>query len=136
MKLEHVGIYAKDVEALAKWYITVLNLKVTRKLEKPGRPPIYFLKSDEGLEIEILPTIKEGKTRDLEDKGLSHIGIVVEDFDTVASQLASKGISLHGVRYTSIGWKIGYFEDPEGNILEIVQRGNQNEQNSRAIGDK
>jgi catechol-2,3-dioxygenase len=135
MKLEHVGIYAKNAEALAKWYISILNLKVTRKLEKPGRPPIYFLKSNEGLEIEILPTTKEGKPRDLEDKGFSHIGIVVEDFDTLASQLESKGISIHGVRYTSAGWKIGYFKDPEGNILEIVQR-KQNEQNSRTIGDK
>jgi catechol 2,3-dioxygenase-like lactoylglutathione lyase family enzyme len=122
MKLEHLGIYAKDCEALASWYRIFLNLKVVRKLEKSGRPPIYFLKSNESMEIEILPTTKERKNRVLEDQGFSHIGIVVDNFDDFASYLKSKGISLHDVRYTSAGWKIGYFEDPEGNVLEIVQR--------------
>jgi catechol 2,3-dioxygenase-like lactoylglutathione lyase family enzyme len=74
------------------------------------------------MEIEILPTTKERKNRVLEDQGFSHIGIVVDNFDDFASYLKSKGISLHDVRYTSAGWKIGYFEDPEGNVLEIVQR--------------
>lgn len=122
MKIEHLGIYAINVNALVNWYHKVLNLTVAMKLEKPGRPPIYFLKPKEGCQIEILPTPKERKKRELEEPGFSHIGIVVENFDEFVSYLDSKGISLHGVRRTSKGWKIGYFEDPEGNTLEVVQR--------------
>ena len=123
MKLEHVGIYAKDVEVMRQWYCEVLGLKVIRKLEKAGRPPIYFLSGEEGgLIIEILPTTAERKERELMDPGYSHVALEVDDFDEVESYLRSKGVELFGVRMTSVGWKIGYFKDPEGNILELVKR--------------
>lgn len=120
---EHVGIYAKDVEVMKNWYCDVLRLKIIRKVEKAGRPPIYFLASDEGgLVIEMLPTTSDRKERDLMDPGYSHIALEIDNFDEVESYLKSRGIELFGVRMTSVGWKIGYFKDPEGNILEIVQR--------------
>jgi catechol 2,3-dioxygenase-like lactoylglutathione lyase family enzyme len=122
MKVEHLGIYATDPEGLSRWYRERLDFSVVRKLEKEGRPPIYFLKGEAGWEIEILPSPSSPHKRELTDPGYSHIGLVVEDFDQTAAFLQSKGISLHDVRETSIGWKIGYFEDPEGNRLEIVYR--------------
>jgi len=122
MKVEHLGIYAADSEGLSQWYRERLGFAVVRKLEKEGRPPIYFLKAEAGWEIEILPSPSSPRKRDLTDPGYSHIGLVVEDFDQTAAFLESRGISLHDVRATSIGWKIGYFEDPEGNRLEIVYR--------------
>ncbi len=122
MKVEHLGIYATDPEGLSRWYRERLGLSVIRKLEKEGRPPIFFLKGKTGWEIEILPSPSSPRKRELEDPGYSHIGIVVEDFDQTAAFLKSKGVPLHDVRETSIGWKIGYFEDPEGNRLEIVHR--------------
>lgn len=122
MKVEHLGIYAADSEGLSQWYRERLGFAVVRKLEKEGRPPIYFLKTEAGWEIEILPSPSSPRKRELTDPGYSHIGLVVEDFDQTAAFLESRGISLHDVRDTSIGWKIGYFEDPEGNRLEIVYR--------------
>jgi len=123
MTLEHIGIYARDVEALKNWYCDVLKLKVIRKLEKPGRPPIYFLAGEGGgLIVELLPTNAERKGRELMDPGYSHIALEIDDFDEVESYLKSKGVELFGVRMTSVGWKIGYFKDPEGNIIEIVKR--------------
>jgi len=122
MRVEHLGIYATDPEGLSQWYCERLDFSVVRKLEKEGRPPIYFLKAEAGWEIEILPSPSSPRKRELTDPGYSHIGLVVEDFDQTAAFLGSKGISLHDVRETSNGWKIGYFEDPEGNRLEIVYR--------------
>jgi glyoxylase I family protein len=122
MYAEHVGLYAADPVALAKWYIVTLGFEVVRTLEKEGRPPIYFLKGDRGLVIEILPTGAARPTRELSDPGYSHIGLIVEDFDQAAASLQSKGVSLFNVRQTSNGWTIGYFDDPEGNRLEIVYR--------------
>lgn len=122
MKVEHLGIYAKDPEALSQWYLEKLGFSVVRKLEKEGRPPIYFLKAEGGWEVEILPSPSSPQERGLSDPGYSHIGLVVDDFDQTASFLQSRGISLHDVRDTSNGWTIGYFEDPEGNHLEIVYR--------------
>lgn len=122
MNAEHIGVYAKDVVALSSWYTEKLGFKVVRALEKEGRPPVMFLRGESGLEIEILPTTSSQVARELSDPGYSHIGFVVSDMDQAASSLQSKGVSLHDVRNTSNGWTIGYFEDPEGNRLEIVCR--------------
>jgi catechol 2,3-dioxygenase-like lactoylglutathione lyase family enzyme len=122
MTLDHIGIYARDVELLQAWYCRVLDLDVVRTLEKPGRPPIYFLQRDGGMVLEILPTSDTGGNRELQDPGLSHLGISVQDHEVTVAHLASKGVVVHDIRHTSAGWTIGYFEDPEGNRLEIVQR--------------
>lgn len=122
MKIEHLGIYSQDPIALSKWYADVLGFSVVRTLEKEGRPPIYFMKAEGGWEIEILPTSALPQERKLADCGYSHIGIVVDAFDEMEQTLKSKGVSLHDVRHTSNGWTIGYFEDPEGNCLEVVYR--------------
>ncbi len=122
MDVEHVGLYSKDPTNLSKWYVEKLGFSVIRTLEKVGRPPIFFLQADSGLVIEILPTDTPRVNRALSDPGYSHLGLVVDNFDQAASSLANKGIALYNVRQTSIGWTIGYFNDPEGNQLEIVYR--------------
>ena len=122
MNAEHVGLYSNNPTNLSKWYIEKLGFSVIRTLEKEGRPPIFFLRAENGLVIEILPTDKPRSKRDLSDPGYSHLGLVVDDFDQVTASLAAKGISLYNVRKTSNGWTIGYFTDLEGNLLEIIYR--------------
>jgi len=50
------------------------------------------------------------------------LGLLVEDFAAFEQRLKAHNVKLWGVRTTSHGWKIGYFNDPEGNVLEIIQR--------------
>jgi len=122
MNAEHIGVYARDSVSLSQWYIDKLGFTVVRTLEKEGRPPIFFLKGEKGMVIEILPTTSNRTTRELSDPGYSHIGLVVDDLDLALTSLQSKGVSLYDVRKTSNGWTIGYFNDPEGNRLEIIHR--------------
>ena len=122
MKIEHIGLHARNTTALAEWYVGTVGLHIVRRLEKPSRPTIYFLAAAGGGEIEILPTEETRAERALNAPGLSHIGLVVEDFEATEAHLGENGVHLQGVRDTSNGWRIGYFEDPEGNTLEIVRR--------------
>jgi catechol 2,3-dioxygenase-like lactoylglutathione lyase family enzyme len=122
MKVAHIGIYAKDVDKLAQWYQDILKMKVVRKLERGERPPVYFLKANEGSEIEILPATKEGRKRELQESGYSHVGLEVDNFDEFVLYLKSRGVMVHGIRITSHGWRIGYIEDIEGNIIEIIKK--------------
>jgi catechol 2,3-dioxygenase-like lactoylglutathione lyase family enzyme len=122
MRVEHLGIYARDTAKLADWYADTLGFEVVRTLEKEGRPPIFFMKPEEGWEIEILPTNAPPRERELSDCGYSHVGLIVDDFSEIQAKLESKGVTMHDVRQTSNGWTIGYFEDPEGNRLEAVYR--------------
>jgi len=122
MNIEHVGVYSKDPAALAVWYATVIGLKELRRIEREGRPPVLFLGGENGVILEILPTDASGGERVLVSLGHSHLGIAVADLDAERKRLAGCGIELEGVRKTSNGWRIGYFKDPEGNTLELIQR--------------
>jgi len=123
MNIEHIGIYAQDSVALAGWYANTLDLQEVRRIERgEGKSPVVFLQGTSGAVVEILPTDSQKRPRELNSPGFTHLGIVIEDFDAQVARLAALGIDVNGVRSTSNGWTIGYFNDPEGNILELVQR--------------
>jgi len=122
MYVEHVGVYARDSVALAAWYARILGLKEIRRVERGDRPPVVFLGGERGTVMEVLPTDAEPVERDLNSPGFTHLGVVVDDLDAQRERLSGLGVEVWGVRSTSNGWKIGYFRDPEGNTLELVQR--------------
>ena len=123
MNIEHVGIYAQDSAALASWYANTLDLQEIRRIERgEGKSPVVFLQGALGAVVEILPTDAAKSCRELNSPGFTHLGIVIEDFDAQVARLGALGIEVNDVRSTSNGWTIGYFNDPEGNILELVQR--------------
>jgi len=120
---EHVGICSPNTKRLAKWYMDIFGMEIFLIIKKdPETKSVYFLKSD-GMIIEILPSARDKQIkRNLDDCGISHIGVVVSNFDGTAKYLREKGITLENIRETSLGWKIGYFEDLDGNTIEIVNR--------------
>ncbi len=122
MRIEHIGIYARDIETLVQWYVSILGMKIVCKLERKDRLPVYFLKSEGDTELELLPTSKKLLQREYDDPGLSHICIVVDNFERAIHSLCEKGIKIEGVRTTSSGWITGYFTDPEDNYIEILYR--------------
>jgi catechol 2,3-dioxygenase-like lactoylglutathione lyase family enzyme len=122
MNIEHVGIYAKDSAKLAAWYAKILQVNEINRIEKEGRPPVVFLQGETGAVVEILPTDAAPAERGLKGPGFTHLGLVVDSLDAEQARLAEHGVEMWGVRATSNGWKIGYFHDPEGNILELVER--------------
>jgi len=110
LKTIHATITAKDPTKLARWYEDTLGIRIGVELTKKDRLPVYFLKSGSRCEIEIHPSVQP------------HIGLVVSDFEKASKELASNGIALRDVQFTSGGWKIGFFEDLEGNLLELEHR--------------
>jgi catechol 2,3-dioxygenase-like lactoylglutathione lyase family enzyme len=122
MNIEHVGIYARDSAELSSWYANVLQMTEIRRIEKEGRPPVVFLQGEAGAVVEILPTAAGPVERDLSCPGFTHLGIAVDDLDAEQARLAGLGVEMWGIRATSNGWRIGYFHDPEGNVLELIQR--------------
>ncbi len=122
MNIEHIGLYAADSAMLANWYRDVLGLRVTSRIEKAGRPPVVFLQGTGGAILEILPTQTADGDRELDRPGFTHLGLPVANLDAEKARLGGHGVEVFGVRSTSNGWTIGYLRDPEGNILELIQR--------------
>ncbi|MBI4531870.1 MAG: VOC family protein [Candidatus Latescibacteria bacterium] len=123
--IEHVAIAAKDTEGLCSWYQTVLGFRVVYDNKKS--PPTYFVRlGNQTLSlIEILPAGEGAPVRkETSDPGINHIAITVDEFETAVEDLESKGVVMENIREASGGVKVGFFHDPEGNLLQIIDRPN------------
>ena len=122
--IEHIGIYSSDPKKLTDWYCNTFGMEIVYKIDK-GVPEksIYFLKAGNGMIVEILPASSNQKVeRNVGDPGFSHIGIVVKDMSNSVEILKSKGVIFKEIRETSMGWTIGYFNDIDGNTIELIHR--------------
>jgi len=54
--------------------------------------------------------------------GYSHICFLVDDFEKAHKYLKSQSVHFREVRDTVQGWRIAYFDDVEGNLLELMYR--------------
>ena len=118
--IEHTAIAAKDTTALSRWYCDTLGFTIAYDNEKS--PPTYFVKLGTGL-IEIIPASETPRPqRDGAAAGWAHLAVSVDDFDAVVKDLEAKGVVLENVREASGGVKVGFFKDPEDNLLQIISR--------------
>ena len=121
--IEHIAIAAKDTEGLCSWYQTVLGFSVAYDNKKS--PPTCFVRLGNGSLIEILPAGEGALTqKGTSDPGINHIAIAVDEFEKAVEDLESKGVVVENIREASGGVKVGFFRDPEGNLLQIIYRPN------------
>jgi glyoxylase I family protein len=118
--IDHPAIAAEDVEKLAQWYCSVLGYEVFARTEKP----IYIIKAPDGTYIEIMP--EDGSRRpqrNTSTPGWSHLALRVTDMDAAIAALERHGVAWEGAEFGAVGGgRIRNFTDPEGNMIQIVQR--------------
>ena len=118
--IDHPAIAADDVVSLTQWYCDVFGYKVFAKTEKP----VFIIEAPDGTFIEMMP--KDGTSRPertIETPGLSHLALRVNDMDAAMAVLDEKGVVWSGPEFHAAGGgRIRNFKDPEGNILQIIDR--------------
>ncbi len=140
MILEHVGIVVKDRDASVEFYTKVMGFKILRKYETDTMRVAYMYLDDQLLEVnEFLA----------EDKpmGLWHLGFRVDDMDKAMAELKKHGAEyidgptkfqpkiyatadvsneklLRALRPPTDKpyWRISNFKDPNGVLLELLER--------------
>jgi lactoylglutathione lyase len=129
MKIEHLALWARDIEAMQGFYCRYF-------LAKPG--PWYvnehkrfrscFLQFDSGARLELMErpdiaTLPEAGS-DTQFFGYAHLALAVGSEDAVTAltyQLVSDGyVKLDGPRWTGDGYFESVILDPEGNRVEIT----------------
>ncbi len=128
MKIEHVAIWAKDLEKLKTFYETYFDAKPNSKYTNPGKKfSSYFLIFDSGARLEIMqmPTVPETDNDPYKQfTGFIHIAIStgsIKKVDSLTSQLAKDGYEvLDGPRKTGDGYYESIVLDPENNRVEIT----------------
>ncbi|MBV7509358.1 VOC family protein [Bacillus sp. sid0103] len=125
MKIEHVAIWVKDLEAMKTFYITYFNGYANSKYHnKDKKFESYFLTFDGGARLEIM--CKSGIDKpDQDDRiGWAHIAIAMgsrESVNQLTARLQNDGYRLvNGPRVTGDGYYESVIEDPEGNLLELT----------------
>jgi glyoxylase I family protein len=118
--IDHPAVAADDVEKLSDWYCEVLGYEKWYRHEKP----VWMLKAPDGTLLEIMPkddTLRQSRTT--WTAGWSHLALRVENIEEAIAYLDSKNIVWGGQTINAIGGgKVRNLFDPEGNMLQILQR--------------
>ena len=121
--IEHTAIAAHDSEKLAAWYMEHLDFKLAASVDNgPGKPKTCFIHLH-GNFIEVMPSNRETLPRENLDHGISHLAILVSDFDAAVSRLTARSVQRDGAeRAGPWGSRIQFYRDPEGNLFHLLWR--------------
>ena len=118
--IDHPAIAVKDVEKMTQWYCNVLGYEVFARTDKP----VYIIKAPDGSFIEVMP--EDGSPRPQRNvctPGWSHLALRVSDMDKAMAELDQHNVAWDGPEFVAAGGgRIRNFTDPEGNMIQIVQR--------------
>ena len=128
MKIEHVAIWAKDIERLKNFYVQYFGATPNEKYTHEKKNfSSYFLSFDSGARLEIMqmPSVSESANDPYRQfTGFIHIAIAVgsvENVDQLSSELSRDGYQvLDGPRKTGDGYYECVVLDPENNRVEIT----------------
>lgn len=126
MRIEHVAIWVKDIEAMKKFYVTYFNGTANEKYHNKDKEfQSYFLTFDGGARLEIMCKSGINQQQQNDRIGWAHIAISLgsrESVNQMTVRLQNDGYRLvNGPRVTGDGYYESVIEDPEGNLLELTE---------------
>ena len=130
MKLDHVAIWAVDIELMRSFYEKYFDARSSSKYENERkRFSSYFLTLPGGGRLELMhrPDIQRlsDSPRSHEFIGYAHLGVELgsrDAVDTLTWRLQSDGFPrLDGPRRTGDGYYESMVADPEGNRIVIAE---------------
>lgn len=128
MKIDHIAIWAEDIELLRDFYMMYFDMSCNDRYVNPKKNfSSYFLSFSDGetrIEIMNIPGKDVPASRgDL--KGLAHFAISVggkERVDEMARRFKENGVTiLSAPRTTGDGYYECAVADPESNYIEITE---------------
>jgi lactoylglutathione lyase len=127
MTIEHVALWARDLEALKAFYVEWFGALAGERYENKARGfRSYFLSFDSGARLEIMAmdTVADKGPRETPQAGYAHLAISVASREAVidlTDRLRAAGINVvSGPRQTGDGYFESCVLDPEGNRIEIT----------------
>ena len=121
--LEHIGLAAQDPTALKDWYVRSLGARVV--FTNGETPPAWFIELPGGVWVEIYQGNYGAKEiSDNKLQGWRHLALTVESIEHARHELQSRGVLVtEQVKPAGGGGRVLFFQDPDGNLLHLVERG-------------
>jgi lactoylglutathione lyase len=125
--LAHIGIRVHELDRSVRFYEL---LGFTKTAGPIGPEPVAILDHPSGLEINLILNAPEAKEpnvlMDVPDKhaGITHIALLCPNLEAARARLAAAGIALSGgpIRFSAQAQGM-FVRDPDGNVIELHQRG-------------
>jgi lactoylglutathione lyase len=128
----HVGHCVTDLAVSRRFYEELLGFTVERELQPPDDPSSTLLRLPkplgmtalylrrDGLILELLhfaSGTKPARARVMNEPGLTHISLSVDDVDAVCARVSDYGGGV--LSDTNIGFGI-FIRDPDGQLIELL----------------
>ena len=128
MHIEHIAIWAKDLDRLKEFYETYFGAEPGPKYFNPTKQfESHFLSFSTGARLELMsmPSIPDTKNDVIRQaSGIIHFAFSTgseEEVDTLSNRLREDGYRvIDGPRRTGDGYYESVVLDPEGNRIEIT----------------
>ena len=135
LRSHHTGIVVTDLEAAVSFYRDTLGLPVAEEFTLSGDGIATavdvdgatgdFAHLDAGghiVELVEYDPAGDGTRSDAVNQlGAKHVGFTVDDIDAFYEELPNDVDTVSGPKQTESGATILFFEDPDGNFLEVVE---------------
>lgn len=128
---DHVGLSVADLDAMTEWYGAALGLTVEFAFELPNGLMRGAMLHADGYRIELLERpdsvmgLQAGNPLEAAaTRGFGHIAFDVPDVDTAYDALLALGATdrMSPRPSPEPGVRMAYVADPEGNLLELLDR--------------
>ncbi len=127
--LVHTSVRSSNMERSIEFYTKLLGLKVTKRMEIPqNNAEIVFLQDPEGrgasLELTAYRNQKKFAQAEYEDRIFDHLAFIVKDMNATiaAMRKASVTITDEPYRLSQTGSLLAFVEDPDGTLIELIER--------------
>ncbi len=118
--IEHTAIASPDPERLAQWYVEHLGFTINYRSPNSRT---CFVKAADGSMIEMIEAARAATGAPaMDDPGIRHLALAVDDFDSAHQKLKDHGIPLLTEAIKKGGNSLVFFADPDGNILHLLHR--------------
>ena len=115
LRLNHVGIYAKDYDRSMNFYTKIMGLREAFTIRgNDGKPTLTYLQISRDTFLEVAPASAERPA------GLSLIGIWPEDLKATVAALRARGVNVADPRTGATKTTITNVTDPDGVRLELL----------------
>ncbi|MCG2585263.1 VOC family protein [Massilia sp. TS11] len=128
MRIEHVALWARDLEAMKAFYVQAFGAAAGERYTNPAHGfASYFLRFDSGARLELMqmPGIAPNpNTAQAQALGFVHIAVATgsqQAVDATTARLVAGGAVLQSpAHWTGDGYYESVLLDPEGNRVEIT----------------
>ena len=141
LRVSHIGICVSDWRRSLRFYHDVLGFRYLHEVEVSGGPASRLLQLEkvelrsvylerEGLRIELLhyeqPGPVSGPTpRPMNQLGITHLSLRVDDLDEVVRELVEAGVEVRDdtrIELPAAQTKAVFISDPDGALIELVEQ--------------